>query len=100
VGLINADGATATAWKAATKAKFPVLADPDLAIAGAYRAERSATTILVAPGGVIAKVNPGYSAGTLQELGTLLARHARQPAPKLTFMGAPENLTSGCPLKE
>jgi len=100
VGLINADGATATAWKAATKAKFPVLADPDLAIAGAYRAERSATTILVAPGGVIAKVNPGYSADTLQELGTLLARQAHQPAPKLTFTGAPEKLTSGCPLKE
>lgn len=100
VGLINADGETAAAWKAATKAKFPVLADPDLAIAGAFKAERSATTFLVAPGGIIAKANPGYSAGTLQELAGLIARYARLPAPKLTFVGAPEKLTSGCPLKE
>jgi peroxiredoxin len=100
VGLINADGATAADWKAATKAGFPVLADADLAIAGAFQAERSATTILVSPGGAIAKVNPGYSAGTLQELAGLIARYARLPAPKLTFVGAPEKLTSGCPLKE
>jgi peroxiredoxin len=100
VGLINADGETAAAWKAATKAKFPVLADADLAIAGAFQAERSATTVLVAPGGAIAKVNPGYSAGTFQELTTLIARQARTLAPKLTFTGAPEKLTSGCPLKE
>jgi len=100
VGLINADGETAAAWKAATKAKFLVLADPDLAIAGAFKAERSATTLLVAPGGIIAKANPGYSAGTLQELAGLIARYARLPAPKLTFVSAPEKLTSGCPLKE
>ena len=100
VGLINADGATAAEWKAATKAKFPVLADADLAIAGAYQAERSATTVLVAPGGAIAKVNPGYSAGILQELGALIARHAHLPTPRLAFAGAPEKLTSGCPLKE
>ena len=99
VGLINADGETAAAWQAATQAKFPVLADADLAIAGAFQAERSATTVLVAPGGLIAKANPGYSAGTFQELATLLARQTRTLAPKLTFVGAPEKLTSGCPLK-
>jgi len=100
VGLINADGEAAVAWKAATQAKFPVLADPGLAVAAAFRAERSAATVLVAPGGTIVKANPGYSAGTMQELATLLARYAHVPVPRLAFAGAPAALTSGCPLKE
>ncbi len=99
VGVINADDQVAAAWSAAAKAEFPVVADPQSAVADAYKAERSATTVLVSGAGAILKSNPGYSAEVLKELATLIARAGRSTPAQVDFSGAPDKLTSGCPLK-
>lgn len=99
LGVINADDATAATWTQTVGPNFPVIADPDGNVSTAYRAERSAGTVLVAPNGLITKANPGYSARILQELSASLAQLGRTTNKKLSFTGAPTELTSGCPLK-
>lgn len=99
LGVINADYATADKWKAAAKADFTVVADPKFAVINAYKAERSASTILVSSTGAILKSNPGYSADILADLSRLIARAGRSTPADVSFKAAPEKLTSGCPLK-
>ncbi len=99
MGIINADATSAAAWTKTVGARFPVLADPELAIIDAYHAERSASTIVIAPGGTILKSNPGYSAAVIKDLGHLAAQLTHLPEKPLSLDKAPEKLTSGCPLK-
>jgi hypothetical protein len=54
---------------------------------------------LVSSAGAIVKANPGYSATVLDELSRLISRQGRTPPAEVSFKGAPEKLTSGCPLK-
>ena len=100
IGIINADATTAASWSQTVKPSFPVIADPDFSISTAYKAERSAGTVLVGNNNLIVKANAGYSAGILKDLSTSLAQLSRQPEKGLTFTGAPTELTSGCPLKQ
>ncbi len=99
LGIINADADTAKEWKKLSSANFPVIADPNFDIIRAYKAARSASTILVAAGGVIAKSNPGYSAATMKELSMRLAQLTRLTECSLKLETAPEKLRSGCPLQ-
>ena len=98
VGVVNASAEVAAEWSKVTQAQFPVIADPDCAIIDAFKAERSASTILVAPGGVIAQSNPGYNAQILADLSNKIAGYSRRAFVILNFKSAPEKLTSGCPL--
>jgi bilirubin oxidase len=99
LGIINADANTAKEWTKTVGANFTVIADPNFEIINAYKASRSASTILVAPGGLITKSNPGYSAEIMKELSTRLAQFIRVPERALKLESAPEKLTSGCPLQ-
>ena len=99
LGIINADSDTAKEWTKLASANFTVIADPNFEIINAYQASRSASTILVAPGGVIAKSNPGYSAETVKELSLRLAQLTRVSERPMKLEAAPEKLTSGCPLQ-
>ena len=69
-------------------ARFPVLADPELAIIDAYHAERSASTIVIAPGGTIIKSNPGYSAAVIKDVGHLAAQLTHLPEKPLSAPGS------------
>ena len=60
VGVINARPEVAREWAKKVGTRFPLIADPDLAIINAYGAEQSDYTTVVAPGGKIVKTYPGY----------------------------------------
>jgi peroxiredoxin len=100
VGIINADGAVARAWKKSTKPLFKVLMDPGQKVIASYKAERGVYTTLIAPGGVIDKAYPGYSLSTLKEMSGRIAKLAGVPAKEFVSKAAPEKLTSGCAFPE
>ena len=96
VGVIDAAPEVARAWARSAGVGFPILADPEQAIIGAFGAERSVYTTLLAPGGRVIKTYPGYSQATLRELeGRLAALTGLRPRP-LAVASAPKTLTSGC----
>ena len=99
VGVVNAGPEVAREWSKKVGARFPIVADPDLAIINAYGAERSAYTTVVAPGGTIVKTYPGYSAQTLKELSATVARLGGAAERSLSLDGAPQKLVAGCPLR-
>ncbi|MDR3620601.1 MAG: redoxin domain-containing protein [Paludisphaera borealis] len=96
LGVIDGDLATARDWSARHGARHPILADPDKRIITACEAERSAYVMLVAPGGAIAELWPGYSASTLTEIGARLARLTGLGEVPLATEGAPTEMVSGC----
>ena len=99
VGVINASREVAQSWAATVGVRFPIIADPSCSLIRAYGAERAVYTTLVAPGGTIVKTYPGYSAETLKELSSSLARLSGVSAPTLNLAQAPQKLIVGCPLE-
>jgi hypothetical protein len=96
LGVIDGGPSEARQWVVRHQTPYPVLADPDLAIIRAYGAERSAYTALIANGGTIDRLWPGYSAGMLRELGARLAKAEGVAEVQLDVGDAPVELTSGC----
>jgi len=99
VGVINADVATARLWTKATGTRFAIIADPDCRIIHSYQADYAAYLTLVAPGGTIVKTHPGYSAETLRELSTSIAKLAGVAEHPLSLEKAPKSLVVGCPIE-
>lgn len=99
VGVINAPAEVATAWAQQTHARFPVIADAECAIIEAYQVESSASSILVAPGGLMARSNPGYNAAIIADLSNRIGQYTHLASADLNLKTAPTKLTSGCPLK-
>src|SRR5262249_35376926 len=96
LGVIDGDIGAARDWSARHETPYPILADPPRELIAACQAERSAYAMLVAPGGNIERLWPGYSAGMLAELGGRLSRLARREEVPLDTRGAPDELVSGC----
>jgi peroxiredoxin len=98
VGVIDGDAAVARSWagRHQSASPFPVLADPGQSVIRACGAERSAYVALVAPGGAIDRLWPGYSAEMLAELGSQLAARTGVPESPIDDKDAPEALSSGC----
>jgi peroxiredoxin len=96
LGVIDADPSTARDWASRHATPYPVLSDPDLRIVSACSAERSAYVMLVAPGGSVAALWPGFSAPMLSDVGARLARLTGQDEVSLDTTGAPAELASGC----
>lgn len=97
LGVIDGDLTAAREWSARGRPRYPILADPGRRIIAACGAERSAYVMLVAPGGSIEALWPGYSSRMLADLGARLARLTGQPEAPLDTSGAPAEMTSGCP---
>jgi len=97
IEVVAGDDATAQQWKAQQSTPFPVISDPDGKIAQEFGALRSAYTALVM-NGKIRKIWPGYSAGMLRELGSVIANATGGSEQSLDLDQAPDRLTSGCPL--
>ena len=96
LGVIDADLATARDWAARHATPYPILADPRRELIAACRVGRSASALLVAPGGRVEALWPGYSAGMLAEVGARLARRAARAEVPLDTRDAPRELTAGC----
>ena len=96
VGVIDGDAGAAAAWGSVHKVRYPILADPDLAIVRGYGAEASVYTALVAPGGTVEHLWPGYSAGMLAEVAARVAVHCQSEIPPIDSAGAPAELSTGC----
>ena len=97
VGVTNSDSPTAKTWAKQVGVRFPLIADPRLAIIGDYAAERSVYLTIIAPGGKIVKTYPGYSAEVLRELSATLAGLGGIAVRSLPVDDAPKQLVSGCP---
>ena len=97
VAIINADQPRADKWAKAVTALFPVLIDPELKVARAYKAERGAYTMLVSksPSKII-KAYPGYSRSMLEDLGAAIAKESGVPLRPIDTDGAPEKMVTGC----
>ena len=96
LGVIDGDTATARGWSERHGTPYPVLADPERRLIAACKAERSAYVMLVARGGSVEALWPGYSAGMLADLGRRLARLTGQAEVPLDTQGAPDEMVSGC----
>lgn len=97
IEVVAGDGTAVEQWKQQQQTPFAVIGDQDGNVAHEFGALRSAYTALVLNGRIV-KLWPGYSAGMLHELGGLIAAETKGAAVSLDLAGAPERLTSGCPL--
>jgi peroxiredoxin len=97
VGVIDGDAARARRWGTANHVSYPILQDPALDIVHGYKVESSAYVVLIAPGGRIVKMWPGYSGEMLRELGQRIARLTGRPEQLLAASEAPNELYTGCP---
>jgi peroxiredoxin len=100
LGVIDSDDDHARAWGQQNRTTFPLLIDPDLAIARGYKAESSAYMAVVAKGGVIDRLYPGYSVAMLAEAGERIARLSGVTPRPIDAAGAPDELSTGCPLAD
>ena len=97
LGIFDGSVSKARKWAAQYQASFPLLSDPDLRIVREYKAENSAYVALVAKGGRIEKLWPGYSAEMLTQATTCLGRLTGVNAKRIDIRDAPEEMTTGCP---
>jgi peroxiredoxin len=96
LGVIDGDNDRGRAWGQKNGTTFPLVADPDLAVIHAYKAESSAYVALIAKGGEIDHIYPGYSASMLAESGARIARLAGVAPRAIDASGAPDELLTGC----
>ena len=96
LGVIDGDRAAAKEWADRHRSPYPVLADADLRIIEACGAERSAYVAVIARGGSIDRLWPGYSERMLAELDARLAHLTGLNNPPIDATGAPRELASGC----
>jgi hypothetical protein len=97
LGVVDGDVGVARDWSARHGSPYAILADPDRRIIAACGAERSAYVMLVAPGGSVDALWPGYSASALREIGARIARLAGVEPVPIATEGAPGAMVSGCP---
>jgi peroxiredoxin len=97
VGVIDGDAAVARRWAQEHRTNYPILPDPKLEVVHAYGAKGSAYVALVAAGGRIERLWPGYSERMLKELGARMAVLGGVPMASFDSEGAPRRLFAGCP---
>ena len=97
LGVIDDDLDSARRWASASRVGFPILSDPASGLARACGAENSAYSALVAPGGRIEVLWPGYSSGILEEAGRRLATLSGVAFRPIRLADAPAEPLSGCP---
>lgn len=96
IGVIDANEHLAEAWTKLTYPQFRVLPDPDMKIIRSYHAVRGTYSILIAPGGHIVKMFPGYCQEMLKTIGADIARLSGTPERPMPLAPAPKRMTSGC----
>ncbi len=67
-GVFDGSVSKAKKWATQYQAQFPLVSDPDLRIVHEYKAENSAYVAVIAKGGTIEKLWPGYSVEMLADM--------------------------------
>jgi peroxiredoxin len=96
-GVFDGSVLSAKKWAKQHQAAFPLLSDPDLRTVHEYKAENSACIALIAWGGKIEKLWPGYSVDMLEDAAERLARLTGVSAKSIDVREAPREMTTGCP---
>ncbi len=97
-GIIDGNENVARQWVETNGTPYPVLADPNLDIIRAYNIDSSAYVALIAPGGKIERLWPGWSFGMLCELTEGMSRLSGREVDLIEAAAdAPEEIYSGCP---
>jgi hypothetical protein len=96
-GVFDGDVANAKKWANYNQVAFPILSDPDLHTVHEYKAENSAYVALIAKGGTIEMLWPGYSVDMLADAAARLARLTGVIAKPIDAREAPKDMTTGCP---
>jgi peroxiredoxin len=97
-GVIDGPVNRAGKWARVNHADFPILSDEDLTIVHDYKAESSAYMALVAKGGTIEKLWPGYSVEMLEDASARLAKLAGLDVQPIDTTAAPtDEMLTGCP---
>lgn len=96
-GVIDGDVNIAQRWARANRVPFPILCDPSLDIVHGYKVENSAYVAVVAPGGTIDRMWPGYSQLMLTEVGERLAELSNVAVKPFDVSNSPVEPYSGCP---
>lgn len=94
--VFDADQNAAAKYGADFSVPYPVLASPTTDYFKKLRAKQSVYTFLVATGGKIERVWPGYNKDMLRELNSELSRISGIPAKELEMTLVPDKMTSGC----
>lgn len=89
VGIINGGIPEANKWKSDNSSPITLLADPDLKIIRAFKADFSPWAVLVGKDGKVVKTLPGGSKDELTEVSQFMAKAAKVKMAKLDFAGAP-----------
>jgi peroxiredoxin len=97
LGVIDVDPDKARAWGQQNRTTFPLVTDPGLGVMRDYKADSSAYVAVIAKGGAIDRLYPGYSESMLAEISDRLARLAGIPPRPIDASGAPDELSTGCP---
>lgn len=97
LGVIHGDLELARGWSREQRVPFPILADPEMQIIRAFRAENSAYVALISARGRVEGLWPGFSSGMLRELGARLALLTGAEERPLDVSAAPEDMYTGCP---
>ncbi len=96
IGLINGDPKQAAQWKKANDFPGIMACDPEEKVIRDFRVETGVAFFLLQKDGKIVHVAPGYSVDAFGELLTQAESLMDQPAARVSFEGAPKDLTSGC----
>ena len=96
-GVFDGSVSKTKKWAMQNQAAFPLLSDPDLRTVHEYKAENSAYVVLIAKGGTIEKLWPGYSVEMLADASARLARLTEGIAKPIDVSAAPTEITTGCP---
>ncbi|MCB0825827.1 MAG: redoxin domain-containing protein [Armatimonadetes bacterium] len=96
LGVIDGNLQTAENFKHDFEVPYEFVYTEELDTFKLFDAKQSVYTYLIAKGGNIIKIWPGYSKGSLKQLNTMIAKELGQEPADLPFEMAPEEMTSGC----
>lgn len=96
IGITDGDLAHGKEWKAHFQQTFPMIADPKADLMKRFGAKHSAYTALIARGGRIVRLWPGYNQQMLGEITSAIAKEAGVGSPTLSVVDAPTKPTTGC----
>lgn len=96
LGVIDGNLQAAENYKHDFQVPYELVYSEELDIFKKFDAKQSVYTYLIAKGGNILKIWPGYSKGSLKQLNTMIANEIGQKSANLPFDMTPDEMTSGC----
>jgi peroxiredoxin len=99
VSVTDADLKKAKEWSVQMLVNYPVVPDPEKRLIHAYGAKSSVYSTLLSADGHVIKMWPGYSAGLLKDMNSVMAKAANVPEKPFDPEYAPLEKATGCSFK-